>query len=453
MTNITLASPEAIRAEQDRRLRRMLRLISQAHPAYRRRWQAAGVDLDAIRGVVDLERLPLTTKADYMAEPEAYRLLADTLPPREGTLWDVVYTTGTTTGRPTPFYSTGFDYYNILELQRRMSAIRGMNSHDLIANLYPLTPYPHGAFLRCSQTAMVIGAGLVTGCSGSSYGEYPVHRHLDEVVELIGRSQPTILWGVPSYLRRVLVRASELGATMSRVRMCAVSGEPLSEGMRRELKQRLADLGATDVVVNNSLGATEIQGGLIECCEDSGFHNPAPDLYYFEAVDEGGRRLPAGKTGLLALTHLNRRGTVLVRYVLGDLVKLTEEPCSHCGRAGGRVVSQPVRIGRLVKVRGALVNIDQINHHLSSLPGIAEYQVVLDREDRNDTFSMDALVVRVAPTAAWTARESDLADDVAACVKSVTNVTPKVEFTTATSIFDPEHQMKPVRFVDQRNLG
>ena len=431
-------------------MRYMLTLINQAHPAYRRRWKAAKVDLDEIRGVADLERLPLTTKADYTAEPEAYRLSPEQLPPQEGMLWDVVYTTGTTTGRPTPFYSTGFDYYNILELQRRICEIRGITNRDLIANLYPLTPNPHGAFLRCSQAAMVIGAGLVVGFSGSSYGEYPVHRHLDEVVELLVRSQPTILWGVPSYLRRLLVRAGELGAILSRVRMCAVSGEPCPEAMVEELKKRLAGLGAKEVTVNNSLGATEMQGGLVECREGSGFHNPAPDLYYLEVVDEAGRRLPDGETGLLALTHLNRRGTVLVRYVLGDLVQLTEKPCPHCGRAGGRVVSQPVRTGRLAKIRGTLVNVDQIGHQLSAVPGLAEYQIILDHEDPDDRLSMDVLIVRAAANAGWASKQPELVREIATRVKSVTNVTPQVQFTTSGDIFDPEHQMKSTRFIDRR---
>ena len=32
------------------------------------------------------------------------------------------------------------------------------------------------------------------------------------------------------------------------------------------------------------------------------------------------RRLPDGESGMLAITHLHRRGTVLLRYLVGDIV-------------------------------------------------------------------------------------------------------------------------------------
>lgn len=45
-----------------------------------------------------------------------------------------MYTTGSTSGQPTPFVSTSFDFFNILRLQRNMLLLRGVTGRDVIAS-------------------------------------------------------------------------------------------------------------------------------------------------------------------------------------------------------------------------------------------------------------------------------------------------------------------------------
>ena len=49
-----------------------------------------------------LDTLPPTRKEDYIADPEAFRLnaadLTEDFAPTERVLWDIAYTTGTTSG-------------------------------------------------------------------------------------------------------------------------------------------------------------------------------------------------------------------------------------------------------------------------------------------------------------------------------------------------------------------
>ena len=65
---------------QDERLRQMLALCCAATTITGGAGLTAGVDVAAIRGVDDLERLPLTSKQDLMADPEAFRLRVPELP-------------------------------------------------------------------------------------------------------------------------------------------------------------------------------------------------------------------------------------------------------------------------------------------------------------------------------------------------------------------------------------
>ena len=122
--------------------------------------------------------------------------------------------------------------------------------------------------------------------------------------------------------------------------------------------------------------------------------NVTPDLYHLEVVDpETGRRLPDGESGMLAITHLHRRGTVLLRYLVGDIVTLSREPCPHCGRIGERVVKTPRRTGSLVKCRGMLVNTDVVIDVLSAVEAIGVFQVVFMRDDAPG--AMDRMVIRI----------------------------------------------------------
>jgi phenylacetate-CoA ligase len=105
---------DTVRAE---RLRRTLAAVAAAHPFYRARFRELGFAPGDVRCLDDLAALPLTRKEDYTSDPEAFRLRPDDLPAdsssEERVLWDVAYTTGTTSGHPSPFYNTAHDAYAI----------------------------------------------------------------------------------------------------------------------------------------------------------------------------------------------------------------------------------------------------------------------------------------------------------------------------------------------------
>lgn len=439
---------EQIEALQSERLRTMLALCARGHPFYRRRWKETGVDPAALRGVEDLERLPLTTKRELMSEPDAFRLALPELPLHERALWEVLYTTGST-AEPTPVYNTTHDYHAYLHQSRRVAEISGIGENDVIANLFPLTQAPMGAFLRSATNAYAAGATICAALPGSPHGSFGVHRHLDYAMRMVERHRATVLWGVPSFVRRLLRRALEERADFTSVRMCAVSGEATTPAFREDLRRSLRELGAAGTTVFDRYGSTEL-GAFAQCREEGDWHNPAPEIQYHEVVDpDTGRRLPDGARGMLALTHLDRRGTVLLRFLVGDVVSLARSPCPACGRTGDRVVGPIVRTSDLVKVKGMLINPDALLGALGAVQGIAEFQVVIRRQDEGDPHSMDEMVIRVACEAAL---REPLAREVAERVHSTVQVRPRVEFVDAAEIYDPSRQAKAARFVDARRL-
>lgn len=444
----------SLRELQEARLRRTVELCARAHPYYRRKFSEWGVEPGDIRTLDDLALLPLTHKADYMGEPEAFRVRPEDLPPdvspEEAVLWDVAYTTGTSSGKPTPFYNTTHDIYGILEQARRCNQVEGIGPGDRIANLYPVAGFPTGAFLSVIRSGMICGVPVIYGLTGSANSEYRVRNSLLEALAIVERFRPTVLWGVPSFLRRFLFEAKSRGADLSEVRLIITSGEPVPPALREELKERLRAMGAKDPRFLARFAFTEMQGGFVQCAEEAAPQNIVPDLYYLEVADpESGRRLPDGESGLLAITHLHRRGTVLLRYAGGDIVTLSREPCPLCGQEGERVVTTPRRVGGLVKCRGMLVNPDLIVETLSALEGVGEFQVVFTCEDRPG--AMDELIVRVERARAGEDEETErLREGISHRVREAVSIRPRVEFVPPGEIYDPERSIKARRVVDLR---
>ena len=438
-------------ALRGRRFAATLDRVFAAHPYYRRIFANEGLVRADVRGLVDLARLPVTTKAEYVAEPEAFRLgAAGAADNSETIIWDVMYTTGSL-GAPTPFVSTTYDFVNILALNRNMLRLRGVTTSDTILNLFPLTRYPHGAFARAMNAAAAMNIPVVAALPGHVNERRPeIGSRLDEVVAIAARSRATILWGVPTFIRKMAARAEELGVGLPAVRLVFVTGEGFGEAARKDLTDRLQRLGAAAPFISVSYGATEMQGGMVECAVGTGNHNPAPDQFVFEAVDpQTYAPVPDGEEGLILLTHLDRRGTVMLRYALGDVARLTHARCPRCGALTERLMGMPRRIDGLLKIKGMLVNPQALVDVVAAEADILEFQATVAKESPSDPLSMDRLVLKIVPAAEAGA---DLAERLQRSVHRAIGVTPAVEQTTADDPLISERGWKVKPILDLRKL-
>jgi len=442
-------APAALAVLRERRFAVTLERIFAAHPYYQRRFAEAGLGRGDVRGLADLTKLPLTTKSDYVADPEAFRLGATgAADDTETIVWDVMYTTGSS-GVPTPFVSTAYDFINILALNRNMLRLRGVASTDTILNLFPLTRYPHGAFARAMNAAAAMNIPVVAALPGRVNERQPdIGSRLDDVVAIAARSRATILWGVPTFIRKMTARAEELGVRLPAVRLVFVTGEGFGEAAREDLTARLGRLGAVSPFISVSYGATEMQGGMVECAPGMGNHNPAPDQFLFEAVDPQTHAPVAdGEEGLLLLTHLDRRGTVMLRYALGDVARLTRARCPHCGALTERLTSMPRRIDGLLKIKGMLVNPQALVEAVTAETQVLEFQATVAKESPGDPLSMDLLVLKIVPAAEAGA---DLAERLQRSVQQAIGVTPRVERITADDPIIAERGWKTKPILDLR---
>lgn len=446
LPDILFQPPAKIRALQETLLRETIDLAHRFSPFYRKLMQREGLEPRHIQTLDDLKRLPPTTKKEFLADPESFRLQGEGLPD-EAIIWKVIYSSGTTSGRPAPIYVAALDHQAYMFGATRRREFMDIYPTDIIANLFPLTPFPMGAYSRCWDEASATGAAIFSANTGRQHGIFPLNHGLDHALRLIEQHKATILWGVAGYVRRVLVRAAELGADLRSVRTCLITGEASSLAMRNDMRRRMKELGCAGARIVNRYGSAEQGVSMVECEEGTGFHVLSPDQAYLEVLDEKGQRIEGGGRGSLAFTNLLRRGTLFLRYQVGDTITLSYDACPHCGRTCPRVVSQPVRSGEIIKIKGMLVNVQNIKDQLEEWPDVIEYQIVLRPSDPDDPYSMDDLAIRLAVR---DERRAAVAQEVTERVIAIGKVKPSIEFAEPNDIYDPSLTAKAPRFVDQR---
>jgi phenylacetate-CoA ligase len=440
------ANPKTIQSRQELQLQNMLQLIARAHPIYRAQIKRQRIEVDQIKTFADLDRhFPTTSKEDFVSNPIEYVLEPDESNPKDYLNWDVTYTAGTS-GVPAPVFQTAYDFKGVLFSHKRMAMLRGMSSTDTIFNMYPLAPYPHGGWIRPSQAAAVIGAAVVVGMSGSTSSNFPVLRRFEELVDLVEQSNPSVLWGVPSYVLKVLLELQRRQSKLPKLRLLNVSGEPCGPKLRDQLGAAAASLTQNRVIISDSLGATEMQFSLVQCDGGSGFHNPVPEIARLSVIDETGVEVSDGKPGKLQVTHLNRRGTVLIKYLLGDLATMDFQPCSNCGWTGGTIAQHLGREGKFLKVRGQMVNSQSIIDYLESHALVLDYKIVISN---NPVTNLDEVYVNLVTPDGKLNPEDD--DVINAQLSDLAGLRVTVRLAEQSEIWVPEQGMKPKRLEDQRS--
>lgn len=442
------ADPSLIREFQEVLLRKNLARVAIQHPIYSRTISDNHIDISKIKTFNDLNHaFPVTSKEEFVANPMGYVLEPDTSDPKDYLNWDVTYTAGTS-GEPAPVFQTSYDFKGVLFAHKRMAQLRGMSAADKIFNLYPLAPYPHGGWIRPSQAAAVIGASVVVGMSGSTSSSFPVMRRFEEVVELVAFANPSILWGVPSYVLKVIRELERQQVAVPNLRLLNVSGEPCGPKLREHLLAAAGALTSNKVSVSDSLGATELQFSLVECPGGSAFHNPVPEIAQVSVIGQSGAESAAGEAGKLQVTHLNRRGTVLIKYLLGDLAVMDFEPCKSCGWTGGSIAKHLGREGKFLKIRGQMVNAQSIIDWLESNSLILDYKIIISN---NPVTGLDDISVDLATeSGVLPAQDSAV---LMAQLSDIAGLRVGINFVEPNQIWEPERGMKPKRLVDQRTTN
>jgi phenylacetate-CoA ligase len=358
--------PDRLRAHQWTRLRALAAALVDANPFWTARWRAAGLrSADDLRTWDDFRRLPLTSKAELVADQGAHPPFGTNLTyPLER--YVRVHQTSGTSGSPLRWLDTQASWEWWARCWGFVLAGAGVRPGDRV--FFPFSFGMFVGFWAGFEGARALGALAIPGGGQDS----PTRLAL---MESLGA---TVLVCTPSYALHLLQVASDLGREPSKlpVRVTVHAGEP-GAGIPAVRARLEAGWGAR---AYDHAGMTEMGAYGYECEAQAGLHVNEAE-FIAEVVDPATGR-PATE-GELVLTNLGRAGSPLARYRTGDRVCLAAAPCA-CGRTFRRLEGGILgRLDDMLIVRGVNVFPSAIEAIVRRFP-VEEFQIEVFRDGELD---------------------------------------------------------------------
>ena len=314
-----------------------------------------------------------------------------------------------TTGRstdPVPFLYSAHDLGILAAAGRRLMEIGDSRPEWKHLNLFPYAP--HLAFWQ----AHYAGLGFGTFCLGTGGGKT---MGTDGNVRLLDKIKPEVIIGMPTFIYHVLQHAVEQEIELDNLHRIVLGGEKVPDGIRSKLKALAARLGSGRVDVIATYGFTEAKMAFPECPyplgeQPSGYHL-YPDFGIVEIIDpETGVQVPDGSPGEIVFTPLDSRASVVLRYRTGDLIEggIVRDACPHCSRLVPRLAGKISRVSdhrrmQLGKIKGTLVDFNELEHLLDNCPSLGQWILEL-RKLHDDPLEIDELVVHAESSDEATSR-------------------------------------------------
>jgi phenylacetate-CoA ligase len=382
------ASQEELRRIQSEKLPAAARFAYARIPFHRRRLERAGLDPSDIRSLDDLHRIPITTKQEMAADLEAnppwgtYTSVDDRLWLQRG--WQTFMSSGTT-GRARVFRYTSFDRTVWSWLNARAMWAMGFRpgrDSAMLAFGYG----PHVWLWGVHYALNLMGIPILTA------GGLDTRVRARQIDHL----HPTILACTPSYALHLaaVMRELELDPRVSSVRVLFCAGEPgiSVPSTRRRLEETWgADLhefyGCTEAAP--TAGAYTCEAVAAAKHEQPSMH-VIDDTHLWEVVDPATLEpVPDGQPGLSVVTNLCSEASPQLRFLVGDMTRLTREPCP-CGRTSTRAVGGFVgRADDMLNVRGVTLFPSAVEDAVRRVPEVGEeFEIVVTTERELDVLTL-----------------------------------------------------------------
>lgn len=429
-----------IRAHQDRLFRRCLARAWEI-PFYQRLWSRHGVRREHVRGLEDIERLPIFDKSDLM------RSLAEHPPygdyhgfdstPAEQRPVTIVHTTSGTTGRPqVVLFSPKCREVQAL-LVARIWRMQGLRSTDVIHSVYGHGMINGGHFVR--EAAL-----HYTNCLFLSAGTGKETRSATQI-ELMRDMRVTVIVGFVDYIRQLAETARSMG---------------LEPGVDLPVRAIFGHVGRESrAALSRAWGGAEIfdwygvadTGPIAAEGPDRDGMYVMEDAQYLEIVDgEDGTVRQDDTPGDMVVTSLYRDDIYpLIRFNTHDLSAWRLDTPSS-GFELRRTVGVLGRSDNMVKLRG-------INVYPLALAAILNERAefageYICRATRDDS-GRDELTVIIETRGEPSSRSPPLTEAFAQLLAQRIGVELRVELVppgSTTPLTQIDSRQKPIRLIDER---
>lgn len=424
---IETKSQEEIKYFQEELLRKQLVYLKKNSPYYSKLFQENKIEVNEIRTLEDLAKIPITTKDDLQRYNDEF-LCIDRY-----RVADFVTTSGTS-GDPVWIALSDKDL-NRLAYNEELSYQCADLTHESIIQLTTTIDRRFMAGLAYFLGARKAGIGIVRVGSGVPELQW----------DTIRKVRPDTLICVPSFLLKMIDYAEENGIDYrgSGVKKIICIGEPLrnQDFTENTLAKRIRE--RWDVKLFSTYASTEMATAFTECEFGQGGHLH-PELIITEFLDENHQPVKEGEAGELTITTLGVEAMPLLRYKTGDIIKPHTGKCG-CGRTTLRLGPLLGRKQQMIKYKGTSLYPPSLMDLLNDFKEVEHHVIEVFSNELNE----DEIHVKI-----FSRYESEeLHDKIKDRFRSKVRVSPKIIFVSEEEIMRikfPENSRKSITFVDNR---
>ncbi len=432
--DIEFASRSEIKAFQEQKLHEQLAYLQDKSKFYQRLFKQNGIDINAIRTLEDLTKIPFTEKSDLQ------RYNYDFLCCKKQDVIDYVTTSGTL-GEPVTFCCSDKDLQRLAYNEAKSFSCAGLTK-DSVLQLMTTLDKRFMAGLAYFMGLREMGAGVVRVGNGIPELQW----------DTILRIKPDAVMCVPSFILKLIEYAEKNNIDYRKSSIRKIIG--IGEGLRNQdftlnlLGSRIHDKWP-EVELYATYSSTEMSATFSECEYGCGGH-VHPELIIVEIIGEDGNPVPDGEYGEIVITTLGVEAMPLLRFKTGDIAAKIVDTCK-CGRSSYRLTPLLGRKHNMIKLKGTTIYPPAIYDVLDNHSQIANYVVYVRTSDAGT----DEVIVRIGLNDKMVEclSEQNFIKDLKDHFRARLRVAPEIEILPADVIARinfPAKSRKPIKFIDER---
>ncbi|MBN2236723.1 MAG: AMP-binding protein [Bacteroidales bacterium] len=420
-------SKHEIRVFQQKKLQELLQYVSQNSPFYQRVFEENNIDIQSIKTLEDLVKIPVTTKEHLSKYNDEFLCV-----PKQKII-DYITTSGTL-GDPVTFAMTDADLDRLAYNECISFATAGINENDTL-QLMTTIDRRFMAGLAYFLGARKLGAGIVRVGNGIPELQW----------DTIQRIKPTAIIAVPSFILKIIEYAEQNGIDYknSSIKKAICIGEALRNAdftlstLAEKIKSKW------NIELYSTYASTEMGTAFPECEAGRGGHHH-PELIIVEFLDENDQPVNTNEPGEITVTTLGVEGMPLIRFKTGDLAYHYSETCS-CGRTTMRLGPVIGRQQQMIKYKGTTLYPPSLYNILADFSAVKDYYV----EAFTNQIGTDEIKIYILSFNQTEEFEKQIKDHFRAKLR----VAPLIEFINEEQLKRvkyPENSRKPISFFDLR---
>lgn len=417
----------ALKIMQEQKLQALLVYLFNQSPFYRELFMKHRVEINTIKTIGDLSRLPVTEKEDLQQRNEDFLCVA----PHK--IIEYASTSGTL-GSPVIIALTENDLCR-LAYNEYCSFVCADGSADDIYQLMLTLDRQFMAGIAYYSGLRKLGAGIIRLGPGVPSLQWETIRSL----------KPTAIVAVPSFILKLIQYAkdNQIDLNESSVTKAICIGENIrnTDFSFNILGKKIKE--AWNISLYSTYASTEMQTAFTECLEGHGGHLQ-PELLIVELLDENNQAVPPCTPGEVTITTLGVEGMPLLRYKTGDISMYFDEPCS-CGRASLRLSPVIGRKKQMIKFKGTTLYPPAIFDLLNEMEDIHDYMV----EVSSNEIGLDEVLLHLLPVSYNEACDRRIRANLQARLR----VSPSIVYVDAETLQKMHANglgRKTVKFIDRR---